>query len=657
MQLRIAICIPVYNHPDTVGQIISECLQLTDLHVLVIDDGSDIPVKEKYLSDHSDNAKLHFVRHHKNLGKGKALQTAIAKSVSMEFTHMVTIDADGQHDPAEIKKLVEAAYVNPWAIIIGDRQMQTMHVPKSSVFGKAFSNFWVKYETDQFVGDSQSGFRVYPLFYLQTIRFYSKKYDFEIEVLTRLIWKGVEVKCVPISVKYFPPEKRVTHFNKFKDNVRLTILNAVLVTGSLLRRKDSAFKSSLAVAIGVFVGSYPVYGLHTLIVALLALFLRMNFIYLWLGTQISIPPMIPFIILGSHYASELYLGRTPQGIFGLSQDWLIGISLFALTASIIVGTAVYLFKKSVLNSIELKKSKVSSQSQIGFGVHFMNWIVRTFGLQTAYAFLFLIAPYYYLFSNRVRTSTNQYWKVIRPEIGVLRRQVKVLQQIFVFAQVLVDRAYQKTSEKMEFQVVEGPGIENFKSEINHSPKGHVTLQCHVGGWEISMGYFRHRYVKWNKKMMAVMYGKENSYQHSSIKTEDESLEVTLFNTKQDTIIKLKSFLERGDLVGLMADRPVGRSYELVLFCGKLALFDSTGIRLVQLCQAKLFFVFSLRHSFKNYSVNAVAAEMESKVFENLDKDEKVIYLLKQYSKELELHLRTAPEQWFNFFPFWSETLF
>lgn len=655
MQLRFAVCIPVYNHPKTVVEIIDQCLACTAFPIFVIDDGSDEPVENIYRqANHASiNERITFVRHEKNRGKGHAIRTAIQKTVSLGFTHLVTIDADGQHLPEEINSLVRTAQVRPWAVILGDREMKTQNVPKSSVFGKAFSNFWVKYETDKVVSDSQSGFRIYPLFYLQTMSFWTGNYDFEVEILTRLIWRGVEVKSTPITVNYFPPEKRVTHFNKLKDNFRLTVLNTILVSTSLLRRDDSPLKSALATAIGVFVGCLPFYGLHTFIVALIAFALRMNFIYLWLGTQISIPPMVPVIIAGSHMVAVWYLGHPPVGVFGFSSDWVLGITGFALCASVVVGVLVFLFKTSIRYKLKNKSSKIAVKSKDGPGVAFLRFTLKTLGLKATYFFLWFIIPYYYIFSFRARKSAREYWKVVRPNLGFFARQIKILRQLFVFAQILIDRAYQKGSEDVLFKITEGDGLDVFRPDVSQSKVGHVMLQSHVGGWEIAMSYFQH--LNLDKKMMAVMYGVDGSYNHSSMKNKNKDLQITEFNKEQDTIIKLKSYLDRGEVVGLMGDRAVGRSYELVPFFGKLGLFDTSAIRLAQLSQANLFYIFCLREGYKHYYVNSVKANSPTDT--TLSREEKTIYLLTQYTQALQRHLEKYPEQWFNFFPFWSEKLF
>ncbi|MBK7962164.1 MAG: glycosyltransferase family 2 protein [Bdellovibrionales bacterium] len=191
----LVICIPVFDNPGTIVDVIEACLLETPHPIFVIDDGSQISVESLFKARCGPGEKrVSFYRDDQNQGKGQALQRGFVEAVRCGFTHLIAIDGDGQHVPAEIVKLERAAIESPWALIVGDRDMKSQNVPGSSVFGKKFSNFWVRYQTDVGVGDSQSGFRIYPLYLLQNMKFYCKKYDFEIEVLIRLIWSGVEVR-------------------------------------------------------------------------------------------------------------------------------------------------------------------------------------------------------------------------------------------------------------------------------------------------------------------------------------------------------------------------------------------------------------------------------------------------------------------------------
>jgi len=188
---------------------------------------------------------------------------------------------------------------NPWALIIGNRKLEALEVPEISRFGRKFSNFWVGYETGAIVADSQCGMRAYPLFFVQGFSFWTKGFEFEIEILTRFLWARVEVKEISIEVLYEPPEKRVSHFRKFSDNARISCLNTILVIVALFRSGLKPMPAALAMGLGIFIGCSPLYGLHTVMAIVLALLFRLNAVLLVIGTHISIAPLAPLIVAGS----------------------------------------------------------------------------------------------------------------------------------------------------------------------------------------------------------------------------------------------------------------------------------------------------------------------------------------------------------------------
>ena len=89
-------------------------------------------------------------------------------------------------------------------------------MPSENTFANKFSNFWYKVETGQTLTDTQSGFRLYPLEKLQSIRFITRRYEFEVEVIVRAAWRGINVENVPIKVYYPPKDERVSHFRPLK---------------------------------------------------------------------------------------------------------------------------------------------------------------------------------------------------------------------------------------------------------------------------------------------------------------------------------------------------------------------------------------------------------------------------------------------------------
>jgi glycosyltransferase involved in cell wall biosynthesis len=290
--LKILVVIPVYNHAKTVAGVAQRALD-QGFPVLVVDDGS---------TDGSFDAvsALPLARHRMpvNGGKGGAILAAAALADEWGYEAMVTIDADGQHDPADAMALVDAAFSGQPAIVIGARRMDGEHVPRSSVFGREFSNFWVRLECGETLPDTQSGYRLYPVELLRKVRFLSRGYTFEIEVLVRGRWAGLPIVSVPVPVYYPPGDERISHFHKLKDNLRLSLLHTYLVTRSLIpwrhRRlfadqrgqQPSIFQPRLylkalssehsserelaaAVWVGIFLGALPIipFGIATIVYA------------------------------------------------------------------------------------------------------------------------------------------------------------------------------------------------------------------------------------------------------------------------------------------------------------------------------------------------------------------------------------------------------
>ena len=224
---KILVVIPVYNHGDTLRGVAEKALQ-TGFEVLVVDDGSTdngmLTISDIECLTHSLPV---------NRGKGAAILAGAKIASAKGYDAIITVDADGQHDPAGIPLLAEETQ-NQWPVIVlGDRCMDEENVPRSSLFGRSFSNFWVRLETGWSLPDTQSGMRLYPVRELLLLSIHTSHYDFEIESLVRGAWAGIPIRSVSIPVHYPPSDERISHFDKFRDNVRLTLLHTQLVARSL----------------------------------------------------------------------------------------------------------------------------------------------------------------------------------------------------------------------------------------------------------------------------------------------------------------------------------------------------------------------------------------------------------------------------------------
>lgn len=215
--MKPAIIIPVYNHGSRIGEVVRQSLKLS-LPVFVVDDGSTDETGEVL-------AKLDGItvlRHSENRGKGAAILTGFAAAVENGCDWAVTLDGDGQHDPADAKNLLQAGADEPRCLVIGSRQgmKDNQHVPWTSTFGRGFSNFWVWTAGGPLVSDSQSGFRLYPLPEALHLGTKARRYQFEVEILVRARRQGIEVKEAPIGVVYQPRGERISHFRPWRDFLR-----------------------------------------------------------------------------------------------------------------------------------------------------------------------------------------------------------------------------------------------------------------------------------------------------------------------------------------------------------------------------------------------------------------------------------------------------
>ncbi len=215
--MSVCVVIPVYNSPY-ISEVLAD-VQKQGYTVIVVDDGSNSRVEV-------ENSDIILLRHPENMGKGEAILSGAKKAKELGFESFVTMDADKQHIASEIKKLAKS--YRPNTIVIGARNFKAENVPKSSIFGRKFSNFWVNLETFKSLKDTQSGFRLYPISILN-LKLKKRRFDFEIEVLALHSFGGGDIKEVEVECYYPPAEQRVTHFDKVKDNIRLSKIHTKLV--------------------------------------------------------------------------------------------------------------------------------------------------------------------------------------------------------------------------------------------------------------------------------------------------------------------------------------------------------------------------------------------------------------------------------------------
>lgn len=379
-QYNVCIILPTYNNAHTIGDVIQASLQQTS-HILVVNDGSTDDT-ESIVS----NYPVTLVTYTPNKGKGMALRTGFRKAIELGYDYAITIDTDGQHFPADCKQFLDTLKKHPDSLMIGSRNMQVENVPGKSSFGNKFSNFWFWIETGIKMPDTQSGFRLYPIHLYKNSIFFTRKYEFEIEIIVRSAWNGIPILNVPIQVYYPKKEERVSHFRPFKDFFRISVLNTCLVLIAFLYIKprdllikpirekgwrgfkeilfnpnETAQLRAMSVGFGIFMGIIPIWGFQLLIGIPIAVFCKMNKTLFIVAANISIfPPII--------WAASLAVGKliyqnphwrvnikkiTWEMVMQTGKEFFVGGTVLAIVG----GLLFYALTLLLLNVSQQKKSK------------------------------------------------------------------------------------------------------------------------------------------------------------------------------------------------------------------------------------------------------------------------------------------------------------
>ncbi|RZI43904.1 glycosyltransferase family 2 protein [Herbaspirillum sp. HC18] len=235
MTFRPCIVIPIYNHKDTIAQVVAR-LAPHGLPILIVDDGSDDATQGELRRLAQLQPDLSLFRLNRNGGKGAAVMRGFREAHTAGFTHALQIDADGQHDLEDVPRFIERSRARPDAVVAG-QPIYDASAPASRRYGRFATHVWVWIETLSLaIGDSMCGFRMYPL--APTLVLIEKsvlpfRMAFDIEIIVRLFWMGVPVENISTQVIY--PPGGLSHFDLWRDNLRISWMHTRLFFGMLVR--------------------------------------------------------------------------------------------------------------------------------------------------------------------------------------------------------------------------------------------------------------------------------------------------------------------------------------------------------------------------------------------------------------------------------------
>ena len=359
--MKPCVVIPCFNHVETLAGVALAAARHCD--VLVVDDGSTIPLPEL--------PGIEVLILERNSGKGAALKAGLAWASERGFSHAITMDADGQHFADDVPVFMKACAENPEALIVGVRDFEAAGAPKGRRRSNAISAFWFRVASGVRLPDTQCGFRAYPLALMSRMKIRSGRYAFELETMIRAAWLEVPIVSVPARCIYRPEQLKHSHFRPVMDFIHIGLINAALIIQSwtiprtlranwCVGKRNSVvttikelfsdhahdpLKMAMAVALGFFFGIAPIWGLQMIAAATIAHWLRLNKAITLLASNISIPPVMPFIFYGALVLGHwMFTGEfldlraqevTRQVVMGYLGQWVVGS--FAL-AAIVSGT-------------------------------------------------------------------------------------------------------------------------------------------------------------------------------------------------------------------------------------------------------------------------------------------------------------------------------
>ncbi|RPD98600.1 DUF2062 domain-containing protein [Aureibaculum marinum] len=359
------VVVPTYNNDTTLERVIQGVLRYTK-NIIVINDGS-IDNTKNILLKYPEITQINLKN---NVGKGNALRLGLKRAEELNFEYAISIDSDGQHYPDDIPLFIKEfdTSLNKKILFIGARNLNAKGMPRKNSFANKFSNFWYWAETGFTLQDTQSGFRMYPVKEINKIKFLSTKFEFEVEVIVKASWNGIEVRNIPIRVLY-DSDERVSHYRPFMDFIRISAMNTWLFTVAIIyikprdfyRRfkqkgfkkffyedligsRDSNLKKALSIALGTFIGISPFWGFHSILAIMLAAIFKLNKVISFVFSNVSFPIFIPFIIYGSLKMGGSILGRTSLELNQIDENFKIGVYL----VQYVVGSFVLAFLTAIL---------------------------------------------------------------------------------------------------------------------------------------------------------------------------------------------------------------------------------------------------------------------------------------------------------------------
>lgn len=674
--MTIWCVIPVFNHAGTLADVVRRARE--HLPVLVVDDGSTDWTPE--LQETLKSLGAHVIRHQRNEGKGAAILTALREADAAGVDYIVTLDADGQHYPEELPKFIDAIeMLQQETLLVGCREFGP-DIPKSSCFGRSFANFWFRLESGAKCGDCQSGFRAYPVKATLRLECAGRRYSFEAEVLARASWGGVAIHDIPIKVHY--PKDRISHFDKLKDNLRLTAIHSRLVTRRLIpwpakwvlstpRPKPQIIKMlrhpwqtikelfsenatpcelAWSAVVATLLGVAPIFGFHIAAILYVTTRFKLNPPFALALQNIYAPPLSPLLCIELGYYMQhgeflttLSFQSSVAELHLRFLDWMLGSLILAPLFSVIVGTAVYFIARFVQRPKEADTALLSSSRGPKAGLLFFSILLKCTGIHIATACVWPISFFYALFDRTAAKRARPTLDALHPNQSAFMRFLHRWRLFTRQGQAILVLHY--LSDAGHTLPVVNDIHPDAAPFLNEKGKGCVALNSHFGCWQAEL--FRSNEIKRPLLFLAHPDAKPQLDKFQAVRGEGIA-KISTADANAGGLLEVMSHLNQGGMAGLMGDRVMdGNSIETAFSARTLKLPPAPWLLAARTHTPVIIFLTALQcHPLA--LVYHVAKPIWPADSEKRLKSEELAPYAKEYARVITEFSNRFPDQWFKF---------
>lgn len=214
------IVVPAYNESEVIGLVLDELHKQNYRNIIVVDDGS---TDSTYFTAKEKGVVV--VQHMLNRGKGAAVKTGIEAAKILHADQVVTFDADGQHEPQDIKDALKL--LEKFDIVLGKRDFMEKHIPFFKKVGNFLGNLITWFVHGLWVQDSQSGMRVYSKKAISLIETQADRYDYDSEIMREIVRNKLSFTEMPIHVRYTEYSQKKANRQSYSGAVR-TVIRMIL---------------------------------------------------------------------------------------------------------------------------------------------------------------------------------------------------------------------------------------------------------------------------------------------------------------------------------------------------------------------------------------------------------------------------------------------